>query len=97
MSYARKVDTNQAAIVAALRQVGAEVQPLHTLGGGVPDLLVAFRGANYLLEVKDGDKSPSKQALTPDEAAWHARWLRKGQVAIVKTIDEALRAIGALA
>lgn len=93
MSYARKVDANQAEITEALRRVGASVQPLHTIGQGCPDLLVGYRGINLVLEVKDGEKKPSEQKLTPDEANWHARW--RGQVAIVRSVDEALAAIGA--
>ena len=46
-----KVDANQAAIVKVLRQMGASVQPLHTVGQGTPDLLVGIQGRNYLLEV----------------------------------------------
>jgi hypothetical protein len=91
---ARRVDANQRAIVAALRDVGASVEHLHTLGEGAPDLLVGFRGVNTLLEVKDGSKPPSRRRLTPDEATWHAAW--RGQVTVVETIDEALAAIGAV-
>lgn len=94
MTYARKVDSNQAEITAALRQVGASVQPIHTLGKGVPDLLVGFRLENFILEIKDGAKPPSAQKLTPDETEWHARW--RGNVHIVRDADEALKAIGAM-
>lgn len=62
------------------------------MGRGVPDLLVGFRGANLLLEIKDGAKQPSKRQLTPDEAAWHAKW--RGQVCVVETLAEALAAVG---
>lgn len=88
MSYAKRSDTNQPEIVAALRQVGASVQPIYRLGRGVPDLLCGFRGRNFLLEVKY-----KGGALTPDEALWLDSW--RGQAAIVRTIDEALQAIGA--
>jgi hypothetical protein len=47
--YAAKVDANQAAVVAALRKIGASVQPLHGVGAGVPDLLVGFQGRNWLI------------------------------------------------
>lgn len=94
MTYAKRVDANQAEITEALRQVGASVQPIHTLGKGVPDLLVGYRGVNLVLEVKDGAKPASAQKLTPDEANWHARW--RGQVAVVRSVDEALAAIGAV-
>lgn len=94
MTYASKVDANQAAIVAELRQVGASVLHLHTLGKGAPDLLVGFRGVNFLVEIKDGDKPPSAQKLTPDEQRFHDNW--RGQRVVVRTADEALRTIGAI-
>lgn len=90
---AAAVDANQSEIVAALRGVGATVQPLHTVGKGCPDLAVGWRGQNYFLEVKDGKKPPSARTLKPDQVEWHGGW--KGQVAVVKSVDEALSAIGA--
>jgi hypothetical protein len=83
-----RVDDNQWLIVQTLRQHGASVQPLHTVGKGCPDLLVGFKGRNYLLEVKDGLKSPSKRKLTPDQSAWHEVWA--GQVTIVTNCAEAV-------
>jgi hypothetical protein len=90
---AAKVDANQSEIVAALRGVGATVQPLHTVGKGCPDLAVGWRGQTFLIEVKDGAKPPSARKLTDEQVEWHGGW--KGQVAVVKTVDEALVAIGA--
>lgn len=90
---AAKVDANQSEIVAALRRVGATVQPLHTVGKGCPDLAVGWRGQTFLIEVKDGNKPPSARKLTDDQVEWHGGW--KGQVAVVKSVDEALAAIGA--
>lgn len=78
-----RVDRNQAAIVAALRKIGANVQPIHTQGMGVPDLLVGLRGKNYLLEVKVG-----KEKLTPMEAEWMTNW--RGQVCVVRSPEEAI-------
>lgn len=71
---AAKVDANQAAIVTVLRGLGCSVQPLHTVGGGVPDLLCAIAGVTFLVEVKDGQKPPSAQKLTPDQVDWHINW-----------------------
>ena len=93
MSISR-IDKNQPEIVMALRQAGATVSHLHEIGKGMPDLAVGFRGVNYFFEVKDGSKAPSKQRLTPDEERWHSEW--RGQVAIIRNADEALRLIGAL-
>jgi hypothetical protein len=50
------------------------------------------RGTNLLIEIKDGQKVPSARKLTPDEAAWHQSW--RGQVAIVESVDDALRLVG---
>lgn len=89
--YAHKVDDNQSKIVEALRSVGATVQILSGVGRGCPDLLVGIFRRNWLMEIKDGDKPRSAQALTAEEAIWHSEW--KGQVAIVRNVDEALAAI----
>lgn len=94
MRRAARTDANQQRIVEVLRGVGATVHPTHQLGAGFPDLVVGFRGVNYLLEVKDGNKPPSKQALTDDEAEFITGWL--GQVHIVNSDESALRAIGAI-
>ena len=94
MRRAAKVDDNQPEIIAALRKIGATVQPLHSVGSGCPDLLVGFRGANFALEIKDGSKPPSARKLTQDQVDWHGGW--KGQVAVVCNINEALFAIGAI-
>ena len=90
MRRAAKVDANQAAMVKALRKMGASVQPLHTIGSGCPDILVGWRGENLLIEIKDGTLSPSRQKLTPDEAEFHGTW--RGHVSIARSVDD-LRAI----
>ncbi len=84
---AAKVDDNQRAIVAALRERGATVQLLHAVGRGCPDLLVGYRGMNLLIEVKDGRKPPSARQLTPDQIIWHRAWV--GQVEVVESTDQA--------
>ena len=86
-----RADLNQAPIVAALRKVGATVYSLHRVGAGVPDLLVGFRGVTYLLEVKE----PKGGVLTPQQLEFGLAW-RGRPVSIVKSVDEALRAIGAV-
>lgn len=82
----RKPDANQAEIVEALRRAGASVQPIHTIGQGVPDLLVDWHNRTFLIEVKTkGGK------LTPDELAWLEKWT--GTVAIVHSVEEAVEAL----
>lgn len=82
--YAHKRDKNEPPIIAALEGVGAAVQQLSE--EGVPDLLVAFRGTLYLMEVK-----MPKKNLTPAEREWHLNW--PIWVYIVRTPEEALQAI----
>ncbi|NJM13322.1 MAG: hypothetical protein HC889_16920 [Synechococcaceae cyanobacterium SM1_2_3] len=88
MRRAAKVDKNQAEIVAALRAMGATVQPLHAVGRGCPDLLAGWRGKNVLIEIKDGSAPQSDRTLTPAQVEWHGGW--KGQVAIAETVSDAL-------
>lgn len=92
MRRAPRLDGNQHAIVDALQRVGASVQSLASVGDGCVDLLVGYRRLNFLLELKDPSKPPSKRKLTPAQEEWHARW--RGQRAIVETADQALRVIG---
>jgi hypothetical protein len=95
MRRAAHVDSNQGAIVDALRAAGASVEPkLARVGDGVPDLLVGIRGVNALFEVKDGAKIPSKRKLTPDEKDWHEKW--RGSIFVVYSVDDALKALASL-
>ncbi len=97
MRRAAKVDDNQAAIVAALRQAGCGVLDLSAVGKGCPDLLVhppAFPACRVavLMEIKDGGKPPSARKLTPAQVKFHAEW--KGWIHTVTSADEALAAVG---
>jgi Holliday junction resolvase len=102
---AARRDKSEPAIVAALEAVGATVTRISA--GGCPDLLVGFRGETFLLECKEplgpkGGKSfylakgRGKGDMTQDQIDWHAQWRGRPPV-VVRTVDEALRAIGAVA
>lgn len=84
MAYAKKVDKNQGDVVKALRKMGADVFLLHMVGGGIPDLMVAYAGQTILMEVKDG---PDKK-LTPQQLELFANW-KGGQLARVNSVQEA--------
>jgi hypothetical protein len=93
---AAKRDANEADIVTALRAVGATVLQIDDTDA--PDLLVGFRGVNYLLEVKRpagkrGGISADGQRLSDGQEQWHARW-RGFRPAVVTTPEQALAAIG---
>lgn len=87
----KSVDANQRAIVYTLEAAGATVVSLHEVGRGCPDLLVGFRGINYLMEVKNPE---THGRLTKQQLAWHAAW--RGQADVVWDEGEALVAIGAV-
>jgi len=79
-----RLDANHREIQSALERVGA------TVDGKAPlDLLVGFRGRNYLLEVKT-----ARGQVRASQRAFLTAW--KGHAVVVRTVDEALRAVGAL-
>ena len=87
-------DANHAAVVNALRACGCSVWDASRVGGGFPDLVVGreteYGPVTYLLEVKDGALPPSRRQLNDAERKWHQD--HRGQVAVVLSVDEALRA-----
>ena len=93
MRRAARIDANQEAIVAALRAAGASVQLLSAVGKGCPDLLVGFRGLNWLMECKDGSKTAGNRPLTSDQKDWMKTW--RGSVVVVLHPTDALHVIGA--
>lgn len=84
MRRAAKVDANQAEIVAALLKIGAK--PIYIKEPC--DLLVGFRGANILMEIKNPE---GKDEITKAQAEFLATW--PGQVHIVRTPSEAIVAV----
>ncbi len=91
MRQRARVDVNQKAVVTELRQLGCFVEPaLSRLGGGVPDLLVGFRGRWILVELKNPDMPPSKQRLTQDEERWHEAVGDRGPVIVATAAEEVM-------
>ena len=91
MNYGR-LDNNQTEIVRRLRQCAVSVQSLASVGKGCPDILVGFRGYNWLFEIKNPKQVPSKRKLTKDEDSWHLNW--RGRVYTVMTFDQIAEIIG---
>jgi hypothetical protein len=89
MAYAfKKTDKNQADVVKALRDYGADVFLLHMVGGGIPDLLVCYEEQTILMEVKDG----SEKKLTPQQITLFANW-KGGHLYRVNSVQEALEVL----
>ena len=94
--HAGRTDANQAEVVKALRAIGATVQSLAMVGGGCPDLLIGFRDATILMEIKDGAKCLSRTHFTEAELSWHDKWNGKrvwiaysAEMAVTQVIDAA--------
>lgn len=92
MRRAARTDANQAAIIEALRAIGASVRDTSAVGNGFPDLVAGFRGRTWLLECKDGNKPPSARKLTPDQIEFKSTW--RGHWAVVNSPEEALEIVG---
>jgi Holliday junction resolvase len=89
MRLAARTDTNQAEIVSGLRKLGIGVVCLHMVGKNVPDLLVGFRGHNYLFEVKS-----ERGKLSKGQQKFMDTW--PGQAAVIRDVMDALRELGAI-
>lgn len=86
----RKTDKNHAELIKWLRQMpGVSVFSTHAVGHGFPDIVVGYKGINYLIEIKDGAKPPSARKLTADEVKFHESW--RGQIAVVNGIDDLMK------
>jgi hypothetical protein len=71
--------------------MGCSVLILSDIGKGCPDIMVGYRGKNYLIEIKNGKRPPSGQVLTPAEILFFERWM--GQVDIIRSENEAIEFI----
>jgi hypothetical protein len=83
-------DSNHAAIVAELRQVGCTVMETHALGDGAPDLVVGYGGVTALVELKNGARYHQTQRAARErmqrQADYLAAW--RGGLAFVATSTE---------
>lgn len=95
MRRAAKVDRNQSEIVEALRKCGADVISIAAVGNGKPDIIVGFRGQNYLMEIKvpgKRKKAIASSQLNQDQVEFHTVW--PGNVCVVRTVKDAMEAVG---
>lgn len=97
MRRASRIDANHKKIVAALRDCGATVISLAPVGSNVPDLVVGFRGTNYLLEIKRAELQKyaphgGERQRIERQKEWRDAW--RGQAEIVYDVDQALQVIG---
>ena len=89
---ASKVDINQPKIVSDLRTIpGVRVTDLSKVGMGCPDILVGYRGVNWLIEIKSEWAKEGKE-FTAMQERWHDEWT--GQKAVVWSFEQACEVIG---
>jgi len=84
---ARKVDDNHTEIVATIRAAGFSVHDTSAVGQGFPDLVCGYGGRTFLVEVKDGSKSPSRRRLTAAQADFLYEW--EGQYQVIDSAAQA--------
>lgn len=85
----KRTDSNHAEIIKALRKIpNLSVFSTHEVGNGFPDIVIGYKGINYLIEIKDGNKPPSARKLTDAELKFHNDW--RGQIKIITNLDEVL-------
>tara|TARA_R110002153_G_scaffold57939_3_gene159161 strand:- start:279 stop:563 length:285 start_codon:yes stop_codon:yes gene_type:complete len=87
LGYHKKVDANQADLVKYIRSLGASVQHLYAVGGGVPDIIIGYNGKNYLAEVKT-----LKGKLNPLQVMWFEAW--GGQCQVIRTKEDINELLG---
>lgn len=88
----RRTDANHKQLINQIRQVPfISVFSTHELGKGFPDIVVGYRGINYLFEIKDENKTASQKKLTDAEVKFHRGWM--GQVHIVENIKDVYKII----
>jgi hypothetical protein len=91
--YAKRTDENHSDVVSELRQVlpDATVFDASGTGAGFPDIVMGWRGKNYLFEIKDPEKPKSARSLTDAQDKFHLSW--QGQVTVVHSAAEILATI----
>ena len=90
--YHHRADLVTREIVATLRGLGASVAYLDPGNGGIPDLCVGYRHANYLVEVKGAAsvrKYPATQGRSPVQMDWQRKWVGHKPI-VLKSMDEAV-------
>jgi len=88
-----KTDDNHTDIVKAFRSVpGCLVKDTSRVGGGFPDIVVGFRGVNYLVEIKLPNVANWRSKLNPAQVKFHSEWT--GQVIVVRTNSDVWNLLG---
>ena len=83
----KRTDANHKEIVDAIRKIPSlSVFSTHMVGKGFPDIVIGYKGINYLVEIKDGEKTKSQKKLTDDEIKFHKSWF--GQIVVCECVQD---------
>lgn len=88
MTYAKRVDTNHAMLVKALRNMGCSVFDSSRVGAGFPDAVVGKNGKTLLCEFKKNAKAPFTEA----QQLFMTNW-KGSAVARIHDIDGAINLV----
>ena len=74
--HAKKTDVNHESVKVELKAAlpEASVHDMSHAGGGFPDLAIGVFGDNFLVEIKDPTKPPSRRRLTNAQVGFHTNW-----------------------
>jgi len=86
--YAKRTDANHKQVVDDLRKWlhGCTVFDASGAGKGFPDLVVGWKGHNFLFELKDPEKPTSRRSLTDAQKKLFDQW--QGQIHIAHSAAE---------
>jgi len=83
----RRTDANHKQIIDAIKKIPSlSVFSTHMVGKGFPDIVIGYKGINYLVEIKDGKKTKSQKKLTEDEIRFHQSWF--GQIIVCECVQD---------
>ena len=82
-----RVDRNQPEIVKVFRGLGWSVLIISQLKN-CADIVVSKNGRTIIIEIKDGEKTPSQQKLTEGELKFKNEW--QGEYMLVNCIDDVI-------
>lgn len=86
----KRTDANHKQIIDAIRKIPSiSVYSTHMVGKGFPDIVIGYKGINYLVEIKDGAKTKSQKKLTEDEIRFHQSWF--GQIIVCECVKDVLK------
>lgn len=88
MRRAAKVDDNHVEIRDAAKKMGAGWLDVHQLKNCC-DAFMAYKGVTVAIEIKDGNKPPSRRKLTEGERKFSEGWVATGgKFAVIESIEQ---------